>query len=187
VENTKLVRNLIILVIVAFLGIYEIGGVFALNQQQVTVRGAKAEVWNAVENATEKLNQLYAQLNGTIKAQADAIATITKAREALAAAQANNDLNGATSSAANLKLYFTAIAENYPDYGLSAVQAGVVTETAGAFNRIKYDRTLLINAQTDYDHERIAFFPVGLLFPSMEILGENSNPAQPVPTISVGG
>jgi len=63
----------------------------------------------------------------------------------------------------------------------------LMDETAGSINRISFARDTLIESQVGFNQSRIIFFPVGLMFPRMSVLGEYHDPSTPLPTSNFGG
>lgn len=167
--------------VVVFLLWNAVGGFIVLPLQQQGLAGKVGEVWNQVDRANQLLPRLEAQLKYSVAEQKQVIDRITAARnDILAAEQANGDqtkiLKATNSTQSALKAFY----ENYPDFGLPAVQQGLLDETAGSFNRIAYARDILIEAQVSFNQARI-FFPLAAAFIApVEVLGSGVSPLAPV-------
>ena len=162
------------LVVFVILVIWTGIGAIVLSSQNQNIQGNTGQVWVEIERGDGLLKQLEGQLKFTTAAQQQAIHEITTARNNILAAQKVGDLQKATAAANNVQVTL----ENYPDFGLSQVQEGVLEETAGSFNRVAYAQYLLIQAQTSYNGWRIVFFPDMLFFHHIGVLGSGSNPNQ---------
>jgi hypothetical protein len=57
----------------------------------------------------------------------------------------------------------------------------VLVQIEGSFNRIEYARSQLISTQTDFNKWLLTQIPMNLFYHPVQILGSNTNPAQPVP------
>lgn len=171
----------VIAAVVVFLLWNAIGGFMVLPLQQQGLAGKVGEVWNQVDRANQLLPRLEAQLKYSVAEQKQVIDKITIARnDILAAEQASGDQAKILKATASTQSALKAFYENYPDFGLPAVQQGLLDETAGSFNRIAYARGKLIEAQVSYNQTRI-FFPLAAAFsPPVEVLGSGVSPLTPV-------
>lgn len=173
---------LVLVVIFGCLGLYLGVGVFSLLNTSLAVQNAQGQVWNQIDIGGQKIATLEAQVLGAYNQQLDVVKEITEGRKALAAARANNDLDGALAAVGQLQLNLTALAEASPVTNLTPIQTSLMDETSEVFNQIGYKRQQLIDAQTSYKYNRAVFFLLAGFFPDVEILGSTANPAQPVPT-----
>jgi hypothetical protein len=157
---------------------------YAIQQQQYNVQGKIGAVWNEVDRASQLLQQDTALLNATIAAQNEAIAKIAQARSNVASienGQGTSDTNAALTAASQLNAGIRAFVENYPDYGVGSNAHSVLVQIEGSFNRIEYARGQLIDSQTDFNGWLLTQIPMNLFYHPVQILGSNTNPAQPVP------
>ena len=168
---------MVILLVVAYLLI----GAFTLSSKQEGIHSQVGEVWNQIDRCNQLLPRLEAQLAYGKGALDKWNAQITSARNAYLAAKESGDLEGALNAMQNLNTNIQLFFEQYPQYlNLTPVMTSLMDETAGCFNRIAYARGKLIESQRSYNVARLVFFPLGIFYPRMEILGENVNPASTV-------
>jgi len=155
-----------------------------IQQRQYDIQGNIGAVWNEVDRASQLLQQDAALLNSTIAAQNDAITKIAQARSnvvTIKAGQGTGDTNAALAAANQMNTGIRAFVESYPDYGVGSNAHSVLVQIEGSFNRIEYARSQLINAQTDFNKWLLTQIPMNLFYRPVQILGSNTNPAQPLP------
>ena len=155
-----------------------------IQQRQYDIQGTIGAVWNEVDRASQLLQQDAALLNTTIASQNDAIAKIAQARSNVAtikASQGTGDTNAALAAANQTNAGIRVFVESYPDYGAGSNAHSVLVQIEGSFNRIEYARSQLIAAQTDFNKWLLTQIPMNLFNHPVQILGSNTNPAQPVP------
>ena len=165
-------------------------GLLTMSNKNADIEGRVGEIWNNVDRASQLLPQLQDQLKFTTSEQQKLVEQITLGRNSVLAAsklehnQANlQNLTGVEGAAFALQV----AVERYPDFGIPDIQKGLLTETAGSFNRIAYARHQLIEDQVSFNRSRNS---VGLLvrpfFPHKTVLGSDANPAQQVPPSRLG-
>lgn len=155
-----------------------------IQQRQYDIQGNIGAVWNEVDRASQLLQQDAALLNSTIASQNDAIAKIAQARSNVAtikASQGTGDTNAALAAASQMNGGIRIFVESYPDYGVGSNAHSVLVQLEGSFNRVEYARSQLITAQTDFNKWLLTQIPMNLFYHPVQILGSNTNPAQPVP------
>jgi hypothetical protein len=155
-----------------------------IQQRQYDIQGNIGNVWNEVDRASQLLQQDAALLNTTIAAQNDAITRIAQARSnvvTIKTSQGTGDANAALSAANLMSAGIRAFVESYPDYGVGSNTHSVLVQIEGSFNRIEYARSQLISTQTDFNKWLLTQIPMNLFYHPVQILGSNTNPAQPVP------
>ncbi len=155
-----------------------------IQQRQYDIQGKIGGVWNEVDRTSQLLQQDAALLNTTIAAQNDAITKIAQARSnvvTIKASQGTGDTNAALSAANLMSAGIRAFVESYPDYGVGSNTHSVLVQIEGSFNRIEYARSQLISTQTDFNKWLLTQIPMNLFYHPVQILGSNTNPAQPVP------
>lgn len=174
----------VVIAALLLVGIVSIYQNIAIQQRQYDIQGKIGAVWNEVDRASQLLQQDAALLNSTIASQNAAIAKIAEARSNVAsikASQGTNDTNAALSAANQLNAGIRVFVESYPDYGVGSNTHSVLVQIEGSFNRIEYARSQLISAQTDFNKWLLTQIPMNLFYRPVQILGSNTNPAQPVP------
>ena len=155
-----------------------------IQQRQYDIQGNIGAVWNEVDRASQLLQQDAALLNSTIASQNDAIAKIAQARSNVAtikAGQGTGDTNAALAAANQMNAGIRVFVESYPDYGVGSNAHSVLVQLEGSFNRVEYARSQLITVQTDFNKWLLTQIPMNLFYHPVQILGSNTNPAQPVP------
>ena len=159
-------------------------GYFTLLVQSTNVDAKTGVVWVQIQRADELLSRLETQVSFYAKDRQDLIQKIADARANLAAtSKTNSNLETAEKS---ITTTLQAFMEAYPNLNLEGVQIGLLDETSGSMNRISYARQELIEAETSYNNTRNFFYILGLVFPRMEILGENTNPAATLAPSTLG-
>jgi hypothetical protein len=156
----------------------------AIQQRQYDIQGKIGTVWNEVDRASQLLQQDAALLNSTIASQNEAITKIAQARSNVAsikAGQGTSDTNAALSAANQVNAGIRVFVESYPDFGVGSNAHSVLVQIEGSFNRIEYARGQLINEQTDFNKWLLTQIPMNLFYHPVQILGSNTNPAEPVP------
>lgn len=175
----------IVLAVVVLAGIFvawNLIGFVALPYQKAGLPGKVGEIWNQTDRASQLLPRLEAQLKYTVAAQKQVIDKIAAARNDVLAAQqaAGQDQKKIYQAATSTQVALKAFYENYPNFGLPAIQQGLLDETSGSFNRIAYARHQLIDAQTSYNQQRI-LYPLAAIFnPPVDVLGSDVSPLTPV-------
>lgn len=182
--NSKTILSAL-LVLFLCTGAYQIVGGVSLAMAQESMAGKTAEVWNTTQRAIELLPRLEKEVSVFMEDRQDLIDKITTARNDYLAAKEAGDLSMLNAAYESMLAVQVQI-EAYPTTDLSDQQSQLMYETAGSINRITYARSQLIETQVSYNQSRILFFPVGLIFPRVEVLGENANPASPLPTSTFG-
>lgn len=155
-----------------------------IQQRQYDIQGNIGAVWNEVDRASQLLQQDAALLNSTIASQNGAIAKIAQARSNVATikiSQGTSDTNAALAAANQMNAGIRVFVESYPDYGVGSNAHSVLVQIEGSFNRVEYARSQLIAAQTDFNKWLLTQIPMNLFYHPVQILGSNTNPAQPVP------
>lgn len=156
-------------------------GFLVLPWQQQALAGKVGEVWNQVDRANQLLPRLEAQLTYTVAEQKRVIDQIARARnDILAAEQASGDQAKIFKAADSAQLALKAFYENYPDFGLPAIQQGLLDETSGSFNRIAYARGKLIEAQVSFNQLRLVYPLAAVFIPPVEVVGAGVSPLAPV-------
>ncbi len=181
--RTKIISAVVIAVVLIG-GIFLISQNIGIQQRQYDVQGRVGVVWNEVDRASQLLAQDAALLNSTIASQNDAIAKIAQARsnaDAIKASQGTNDTNAALAAAGQMTGGIRVFVESYPDYGVGSNSHTVLVQIEGSFNRVEYARTQLITEQTDFNKWLLTQIPMNLFYHPVQILGSNTNPAEPVP------
>ena len=137
-----------------------------------------------MDRESQLLQQDAALLNTTIASQNDAITKIAQARSnatALKASQGTTDTNAGLAAAGQMTGGIRVFVENYPDYGVGSNSHSVLVQIEGSFNRIEYARAQLITEQTEFNKWLLTQIPMNLFYHPVQILGSNTNPAEPVP------
>jgi hypothetical protein len=174
----------VVIAILLLVGIVCIYQNITIQQRQYDVQGKIGGVWNEVDRTSQLLQQDAALLNTTIAAQNDAITKIAQARSNVVTiknSQGTGDTNAALSAAGLMSAGIRAFVENYPDYGVGSNTHSVLVQIEGSFNRIEYARSQLISTQTDFNKWLLTQIPMNLFYHPVQILGSNTNAAQPVP------
>lgn len=178
------VISILVIAVLLLVGILCISQNIAIQQRQYDIQGSVGTVWNEVDRASQLLQQDAALLNSTIASQNEAIARIAQARSNVAsikASQGTSDTNAALSAANQLNAGIRVFVESYPDYGVGSNAHSVLVQIEGSFNRIEYARAQLISTQTDFNKWLVTQIPMNLFYHPVQILGSNTNPAEPVP------
>lgn len=170
--------------ILLLIGIVCISETIAIKQRQYDVQGKIGNVWNEVDRAAQLLQQDAALLNATIASQNEAIQKIAQARSNAASiktSQGTTDPNAALEAATQLTGGIRVFVESYPDYGVGSNTHAVLVQIEGSFNRIEYARGQLILEQTAFNKWLVTQIPMNLFYHPVQIVGSNTNPAEPVP------
>ena len=155
---------------------YVVIGIYTLSTSLETIKGTTGIIWTQMRAGFEKLDAIESQLGAAYKDRKDIVNTISAARAGYAIAASNGNIDQAVHAATTAGSSLKILVENYPSTDLSSIQTGVLDETAGIFNRIAYARQQLINAQVQYNQNRILFFIVAPWFTREQVLGEMENP-----------
>lgn len=158
--------------------------VLVMNGSRNAIDGATGSVWNQIATGAEKINTLQGQVKNAEGLAKDYIDKMTAARNDISAAQQTGNLEGALSAlgqAQSAMVNLNALVESNPDIiQVTDLFTGLMDETAGVFNRVGYARDQLIAAQVSYNNG-IIWLPGYLIFGGRQnVLGANSNPANPV-------
>lgn len=183
-KNLGSIGLLIVVLFLCMMAWQIIGGV-TLAMSQETIAGRTGEVWNTTQRAIDLLPRLEREVEVFMEDRQEIVAQITTARNDFLAAQEAGDLaqlNAVHETMLDIRVQIEA----YPTINLTDQQRVLMYETAGSINRIAYARGQLIDAQVQFNKNRLLFMPVGLIFPRQEILGENVDPGQPLPPSTFG-
>ena len=178
--------NRIWIIVAVVIGVYLALGACTMSMAQESLRGKEGAVWNQNARAIEVLGRLEKQVSAFMADRQEVVAQITEARAGMQNAAKSRDLVELDQAQRLLGSAINVIFEAYPDLSLSVQQTALMDETAGSINRIVYARQELMNAQVGYNQSRIFFFPLQMMYPRQQVVGEGFDAMAPLPASTFG-